>query len=104
MAGITPYVGTIGFKLIVEVVKASTGLSKDLSQATTKTVTVKKPGGVSFTREMEFETDGTDGKLQYTSISGDLSVIGIYVCQINLVLPDWAGPTSAFTFNVKATI
>lgn len=99
-----PFVGDVGLKLIITVVNASDGLPKNISQTTMKKIIVKKPNGTSFTRNIEFVSDGADGQLQYVSIAGDLSVIGTYLCQINLVLPDWNGSTSPFTFSVRATI
>ncbi len=53
----------------------------DISTATTRQLILGKPDGTSLTKSGTFTTDGTDGKLQYTTIVSDLSVIGWWKIQ-----------------------
>jgi hypothetical protein len=57
---------------------------KDLSSYTTKQLIFKKPSGTILTKTATFLTDGTDGIIYYTSISGDLDEIGAWKLQAYL--------------------
>jgi hypothetical protein len=54
----------------------------DLSSATTKTFLFGKPSGSVLTKSASFTTDGTDGKLYYTSIEGDIDSHGTWTFQV----------------------
>ena len=100
----TPFVGDVGVIVKVVIRNSSDNQPRNISQATVKKVNIKKPGGSSFVRDMEFVTDGSDGQLKYTSTAGDLSAMGVYICQISLVMSDWSGSTTIFSFSVKNTL
>ena len=53
----------------------------DVSAADTKQIVFKKPSGELVTKTASFFTDGTDGIISYTIISGDLSEIGTWKVQ-----------------------
>lgn len=48
----------------------------DISTATVKNVTFKRPDGTTFTKTGVFATDGTDGVIDYVTIDGDLDMSG----------------------------
>jgi len=59
----------------------------DISSASvTKQIVFRKPSGTLLTKAASFFTDGTDGILTYTSISGDLNEIGSWKLQAYVVL------------------
>jgi hypothetical protein len=58
----------------------------DISTATTKQIIFKKPGSTKLTKTASFFTDGTDGIITYTSISGDLGEEGMWKMQGYIVL------------------
>ena len=58
----------------------------DISSASTKQLKFKKPGGDILVKAGTFFTDGTDGILTYTSVSGDLDECGRWRLQAFLVL------------------
>ncbi len=62
--------GDIGTTL--KVVMRNGAAIVDISGATTKNIKLKKPGGTVVTKAGVFTTDGTDGLLQYVTLSGDL--------------------------------
>ena len=65
-------VGTI-FRVTVYDTTSSGGTSvADISGATTKQFTFKRPDGTTFTKTAVFTTDGTDGNIQYVTESGVL--------------------------------
>ncbi|MFA5216867.1 BppU family phage baseplate upper protein [Sulfuricurvum sp.] len=80
------HVGDIGTKFLVTVKEGDDPV--DISEATTKNIIFKKPNGTSVTKAGIFETDGTDGKIYYKTLSAsDLDVAGIWTIQASIVLP-----------------
>ena len=71
----------------------------DISGATTKTLYFLKPDGTTkLTKTASFLTDGTDGILEYLTISGDLDVSGTWKIQAKVVLPsgEWSSDIGKF--------
>ena len=59
----------------------------NIGSATTKNVIIKKPNNTTLTKSASFYTDGSDGKLSYTTVSGDLDLIGTYYLQCYISMP-----------------
>lgn len=58
----------------------------NLASATTKQIIFLKPDGTRVAKDASFYTDGTDGIIQYTTVSGDLNVAGIWRIQVYCVI------------------
>jgi hypothetical protein len=58
----------------------------NVSTATTKQIILKNPSGTKLTKDASFFTDGSDGIITYTTISGDLSEEGMWKLQGYIVL------------------
>ncbi len=56
----------------------------DVSSATTKELTFKSPSGVSATKSAVLATDGSDGKIKYTTVDGDLDEVGTWRIQAKI--------------------
>ena len=88
MAANEIHVGDIG--TVFEVTLKDEGNSPeivDISTATVKELIFRAPNGTVTTHAAAFTTDGTDGKLQYTTISAsDLSISGDWRIQVHIVL------------------
>ena len=54
-------------------IKDQDGSAVDVSAATTKQIILKPKGGTGAAKTAAFYTDGTDGKVQYALVSGDLN-------------------------------
>ena len=54
---------------------------KNISSYSTKQLIFKKPDGTILTKTASFLTDGTDGVIYYTTVSGDLDTVGIWRIQ-----------------------
>ena len=80
------------------------GLAKDISTATPTKFLIKKPDLTTSEVSAGFVTDGTDGQLQYTFISGDLNIEGQYELQAQVTAGAWRGTSSSFKFEVRDTI
>lgn len=70
------------------------GAVVDISGATTLEIKLKKPSGAVLTKTGILVTDGTDGQVQYITISGDLdesSETEVWKIQGHVVTPagDW---------------
>ncbi len=82
------HVGDIG--TVFEVTLKDEGNSPeivDISTATTKELLFKAPSGTTLTKTAAFTTDGTDGKLEYTTTSAtDLMMEGNWQIQAHIIL------------------
>ena len=70
----------------------------DVSTATTKEIVFRKPDGSTATKTAAFTTNGSDGKIRYTTVALDLSVAGDWAVQAHVVLPtgEWRSDLSTF--------
>lgn len=64
----------IGIKFLATIVED--GALKPLQSATVKKMLFKKPSGATLEKTAEFETDGSDGKIYYITVAGDLDESG----------------------------
>lgn len=58
----------------------------DVSSASTKQLVFKKPSGELLTVDCTFTNSGSDGKIQYSTVSGDLDEVGWWRLQAYLVI------------------
>lgn len=56
----------------------------DVSSASTLELIFKSPSGIATTKNALLDTDGTDGKIKYTTIDGDLNEVGTWRIQANI--------------------
>ena len=70
-------IGTI-FRLTIT---DTSGTAIDVSTAMTKYINFQDPSGVRMQKTASFYTDGTDGKIQYTTVSGDIDSVGTWQIQ-----------------------
>lgn len=82
------------------------GNAQDISTATTKQLIFKKPDGTLLPKTATFFTDGTDGKLQYTSVSGDFNVVGRWQIEPYVITPagEWHGSIGEFYVRNYLTV
>lgn len=82
--------------------KTSTGGTSvaDISTATSKTFYFRTPSGSTISRSAVFTTDGSDGKIEYATVDGDLSAPGNWELQAKIVSPDGSFNTDVGNFRV----
>ncbi len=92
------FVGDIGttFRATIK----EDGTAVDISTATTKQLVFEKPDGTIITRTANFVTDGTDGLIEYLSVSGDLDIGGDWRIQGIIALPAWQGRSDIVEFKI----
>ena len=78
----------------------SNGVVLDISGATTQEIVFEKPDGTLLTKTSVFTNTGTDGKMQYLSVSGDLNSRGIWHLQGHVILPGGEWRSSRGHFEV----
>jgi hypothetical protein len=69
----------VGVQFIVTI--TDNNVVEDISSASVKQLWFKKPNGTLLTKDATYVTDGTDGKIYYTSESGDLNDDGTWELQ-----------------------
>ena len=58
----------------------------DVSTASTKEILLLMPNGTLLTKTADFTTDGSDGKIEYTTVKGDLAISGVWKVQAHVIL------------------
>ncbi len=94
-------VGDVNLIIELQVVNPDTIVAIDISTASTKEIYLARPDGTVLTKTATFTTDGTDGKIQFATASGDFTVSGPYTVQAHVV---WGGndrKTSKRMFEVE---
>jgi hypothetical protein len=88
----------IGTVLLVTINDCVSGTSTpmDVSLATSLSLVLKSPSGISYTKTAIFNTDGSDGKIKYVTVDGDLNEVGTWRMQALV-----AFTSSSFSSGVK---
>ncbi len=76
----------------------------DVSGATSKEILFLKPDATTLTKTAAFYTDGTDGIIQYTTITGDLDTVGGWQLQAKVTLPTGTWTSCKQKFKVNSVI
>jgi hypothetical protein len=93
---------SIGTELLTTV-RDQNGTVVDVSTATL-TFYIWKASGTVLTKTPTLKTDGTDGKVRYVTISGDLDEVGQYFAQVLVVIGSGSWPGKPFPFMVAANL
>lgn len=101
---ITPdlHLNDIGTRILITIKEGASAV--DISTATVMEFDFKKKDGTNLTVDAEWETDGTDGIMEYVTIEGDIDQLGKWSVQPYLELPNWQGHTQKIDFRVGALI
>ena len=102
MAANEIHLGDIGTVFVVTVKDGSSTI--DISGATTKQIILVAPDGGKLTKTASFTTDGTDGKMQYAAVSGDLDEAGWWKLQGRVVLTSGTWSTDITRFEVHQNL
>lgn len=93
------HLNDVGTRLGVTVKEG--GSVVDISGATaTKQIKLYKPSGTTVTKDADFTTDGTDGKMEYVTVADDLDEVGVWRIQGYLSFDGWTGHTDISEFEV----
>jgi hypothetical protein len=98
------HVGDVGTVITVTIYEDDGTTAIDVSTASTKTIYFKKPDGTKLAATASFTTDGTDGKIYYTTVTGDISVAGTYQVQGYVIIGTAKYYSTVGTFTVRKNI
>lgn len=93
-----------GIQFIVTVTNKQTGAVVNLSAATGILFIFRKPDKTVYSQNGSLYTDGTDGKLTYTSDSSDLDVYGIWRLQVSYTINSNTKLSSEVSFLVDKNL
>ncbi|MAK37644.1 MAG: hypothetical protein CMC15_15910 [Flavobacteriaceae bacterium] len=96
------HVNDVGTTLIGTVLDS--GVAVDISSASSIQMLIKKPDQTTLTKTASFNSDGTDGKMKYVTISGDIDQAGNYKIQGKVVLGTATYFSSVSTFKVYCNL
>lgn len=92
------HIEDIGTQFIITINDGSVAV--DLSTASTKQIIFRKPSGSKITKNASFVNTGSDGKIKYTTLSGDLDEAGYWKIQVYLVIGSNSWKTDMMIFRV----
>ena len=93
-------IGTIVRVTVYDTTATGGSTIANISAATTKQFTFKRPDGTTFTKVAVFTTDESDGDIQYVSVDGDLDIAGTWHLQAYVVTPAGNWNTEVGHFRV----
>jgi hypothetical protein len=91
-----------GTKLLVTLTDDSVAV--DISSATGLTIYIRQPDGTVLTRSGTLNGGGTDGKMYYLTVAGDLNAAGHYKIQGKVTLSSGTFYTSISAFKVHSNL
>jgi hypothetical protein len=95
-----PFINDVG-TVLRATVKDQDGTVVDISSSSPKQIYVKRPDGSVLVKTGSFTTTGSDGKLQYATIAGDLNQPGPYSFWPKLTgVSSFTGRGTAIDFDV----
>ena len=99
-----PRLNDINIAIRLTMTKESDSSVLDISSATTKQIIITKPSGEKLTKTATNVTDGTDGKMQYLTITDDLDEFGDYEVQGHIVIGSLDIHTTIGQFKVDGVL
>tara|TARA_Y100001938_G_scaffold140913_1_gene209876 strand:- start:242 stop:571 length:330 start_codon:yes stop_codon:yes gene_type:complete len=73
----------VGVVFVVTIKNCDNGTATayNIASSTVRQIILKSPNGVTSTKTAVFNSDGTDGVIKYTTVSGDLNEVGTWRLQ-----------------------
>ena len=96
------HVDDVGPRLLITV--QDDGVAVDISSATARQINFKKPSATVLNRTGSLFTDGTDGKMYYDAVAGDLDEAGDYKIQGKVIFSVGTFSTDVKKFKVHCNI
>lgn len=98
MASQEIHVGDVG--TVLERTVTDNGVVVNISSATVRQFKLRKPSGAVLTKTAMFSSDGSDGKLRYTTIADDIDQAGQWSLQVYLEMPTGKWNSDVAVFDV----
>ena len=78
------HVGDKNFSFDITITEDCVALN--ISAATVKEILLQKPSGAILTKAATFTVDGTDGRIYYSTLVGDIDEVGVWKIQARVEL------------------
>lgn len=96
--------GDIDVPLLLRIHRKNGDLETSMGSATNMQIILQPPGGSSRTKTATLYTDGSDGIIEYSTVSGDINQVGRWGIQGRFSLGGGPRRTSVRHFNVKRNL
>lgn len=96
--------GDVGTIIRLTITEDDDTTAVDVSGATVKTFYFLKPTGTKINKTVVFDSDGTDGKLKYTTIAGDIDTVGRWQVQAYVEIGTAKYYSTKATFSVQSNL
>lgn len=93
-----------GVNFVVTLLDEQTNQILNISSATNINFIFRRPDKVTYIVDGSLYTDGTDGKVQYTSQPSDMTVAGLWKFQVSYQLNGATKLSSYTTFQVSSNL
>lgn len=93
-----------GISFIVQILDEQTNNIVNLASVTSINFVFRKPDKTTYSVEGSLYTDGTDGKVTYTSASSDFQIKGIWRLQVNYTKNLSFRTTDDISFEVESLL
>lgn len=92
------HVGDIGTAFILTIKDQDDNIQNVANASSLQIIFLKPDGATKLTKTATLHTDGTDGKVQYVTVAGDLDQSGTWKVQSRVVIggADWMSSVSKF--------
>ena len=98
------HVGDVGTIFRLTVTEDDDTTAVNVSGASVKKFYFAKPDGTKVNKTAEFNTDGTDGKLKYTAVAGDIDTAGRWQVQAYVEIGAAKYWSTKTTFSVQSNL
>jgi len=96
------FTGSVG--VVLELIVEENGAAVDISAASNLKMVLVKPDGTRIEKTAVLSGTGTDGKMRYTTIAGDLDQAGEWLYQGSLTVGTWSGVTDVLRMDVLSVL
>ena len=97
----SPHVGDFGTPFSMTIYDSTNGIL-NISSASPIEIIFTKPDGTHVEKDAIFVTDGTDGKMKYVTVDGDLSASGLWQYQGRVTFINGLWSTDLISFIVES--
>jgi hypothetical protein len=96
--------GDVGTIIRLTITEDDNTTAIDVSGATVKKFYFLKPDDTKINKTAEFNADGTDGKLKYTTVAGDINAVGRWQVQAYVEIGAAKYYSTKTTFTVQSNL
>lgn len=97
------HVGDVGTVFLVTILDSGVAVNLSGGYSGSQVIAFRKPGGEIVNKTASFYTNGSDGKIKYTTIAGDIDQAGVWNISAIVIIPEGKWTATSTPFTVKST-